>query len=94
MLAESVLFLSAEMPNGLGLLLPKGPHRKTSAQLLQCVTKIPSRLWARASQVSILQWLQNNHFNVPEEFRPEIVRNAVKSGHVEALRWFSRRRSG
>ncbi len=35
----SLLFLSAEMPDGVGLLLPIYPHRKTTVQLLQRVSK-------------------------------------------------------
>ncbi len=94
---ESVLFLSASMPIGLGLLLPNRPHRKTPAQLLRLAVSSFDGLWQRAAEhgrVSMLQWLQNNTPIMDYDARIELVKTAVQYGHVEVLKWLSKRRSG
>ncbi len=90
-----MLFLSAEMPNGLGLVFPTRPHGKTAAQLMELVPS--DRIWKYAASnghVSVLQWLQKNISYISHSIRVSVMQEAARGGHIEVLKWLSRRPSG
>ncbi len=96
-LLESLLLLSAEMDDGLGLLVATRPHRKTAAQLLERVYD-PTHLFKLAvstGHASFLQWLSNSNLMVDDANDAEVVTAAATSGHVSVLKWLaSQRRYG
>ncbi len=92
-LLESMLLLSAEMDDGLGLLVTTRPHGKTAAQLLQQMLATKSRwheLWVPAAQnghVSLLEWLHHNFPALPENELYNILRLSALHGQVAVLKW-------
>ncbi len=95
-LLESMLLLSAEMDDGLGLLVTTRPHGKTAAQLLQRVLFAPEylrlELWERAAQnthVSLLEWLRHNSPALSEHEWHCIGVRAAQRGQVAVLKWIA-----
>ncbi len=92
---ESLLLLSAEMDDGLGLLVTTRPHGKTAGQLLERAisnnnaTSTMQTLWQCAAEnghVHMLQWLCDNVSLI--YYSQQAVRYAAQGGHLEALKWF------
>ncbi len=89
-LLESLLLLSAEMDDGLGLLVATRPHRKTAAQLLERVYD-PTHLFKLAvstGHASFLQWLSNSNLMVGDANDAndaDVVMAAATHGHVSVL---------
>ncbi len=96
-LLESLLLLSAEMDDGLGLLVATRPHRKTAAQLLERVYN-PTRLFnaaVRMGHASFLQWLSNSNLMVDDPNYTndaDVVTEAAMGGHVSVLKWLAGQR--
>ncbi len=92
-----MLLLSAEMDDGMGLLVTTRSHGKTAAQLLQRVFTpeylyLRPYLWERAAQnghVSLLQWLRHNSPALSEHEWHGIGRLAAQRGQVVVLKWVS-----
>ncbi len=100
-LLETLLFVSAEMEDGLGLLVTTRSHGLTSAQLLQrvCGSGFGQCLvWeaaARNGHVHVLRWLRDNtNFNTMLGSDSNCICNAAlrgasRGGDVDALKFLS-----
>ncbi len=92
-LLESLLFLSAEMEDGLGLLVASRPHGLIAAQLLQRVCDVTdSEMWegaARRGHVCALRWLHDNFPTLDQNTWQHIARAAAQGGQVETLKWLA-----
>ncbi len=100
-LLESVLLLSAEMDDGLGLLVATRPHGKTAAQLLRRLCFVETslheirRLWgpaARNGHLSVLKWLHDlgRPLGSHKRIWLDTAKAAAEGGHVDVLKWVAR----
>ncbi len=90
-LFENVLLLSAEMDDGLGLLVTTRPHSKTSADLFTRLSNVDA-IWQAAAEckyVRMLEWLCKNAAGSCEDFE-EVVLRASQCGRVDSLSFLAK----
>ncbi len=99
-LIETILILSAEMPDGLGLLLPVKPHGKSPVELLQRMFDATDqrlfceRMFTAAAQrghLQLLEWLYT-HFQLKEVYQYRcVVQEAIRAHQLGSVKWLLER---